>query len=220
MLDSGRVAVNFVTTLDGVVSFGLDREDSRAVGGGVAADRLIMAMLRALAGAIVVGAGTLRASRDHQWTPGALVRGRDADMAALRAAAGLPVAAAPLVVVRGHRELPQGADALARPAVPVTVVDGSAGVVAVLATARELAAGAPILCEGGPTLLGLLLESGEPLDLFLTVAPQLAGRRGAGDGRRSLVEGVLLAPHSRVTSLLSVRRAGDHLFLRQRVAAT
>ena len=50
----------------------MDTDDSRAVGGGVAADRTLMAMLRAVAGVIVVGAGTLRATRNHQWTPQAL----------------------------------------------------------------------------------------------------------------------------------------------------
>ena len=184
----------------------------------MAADRLVMAMLRAVAGVIIVGAGTLRATRDHQWTPAALVGGRDRDFAALREAAGLPASAAPLLVVRGDHELPVDATALANPAVPVSVVDGREGVAAVLEAARAAAAGPP-LCEGGPALLGSLLGAAVPLDLFLTVAPQLAGRGGAGDGRLSLVEGVLLPPHSRVASLRSVRRAGDHLLLRQRIDA-
>ena len=58
LVGAGRVAVNFVSTIDGVVSLGMDSDDSRAVGGGVAADRTLMAMLRAVAGVIVVGAGT------------------------------------------------------------------------------------------------------------------------------------------------------------------
>ena len=217
VLDPARVAVNFVSTLDGVVSYGLERADSRAVGGGVAADRLVMAMLRAVAGVILLGAGTLRATRDHQWTPAALVPGRDADFAELRTASGRQQEAAGLLVVRGDHELPAQAEALAHPAVPVSVVDGRDGITAVLAAARRLAGGGPALCEGGPTLLGALLAEAVPLDLFLTLAPQLAGRRGDDDGRRGLVEGVLLAPHSREASLRSVRRAGDHLFLRQRI---
>ncbi len=122
VLDPTRVAVNFVSTIDGVVSFGLDTDDSRAVGGGALADRTLMAMLRAVAGVIVVGAGTLRATRNHQWTPAALVRERAGDMAALRVAAGRPPEPAALLVVSGRGDIPRDADAVARPAVPVHVL--------------------------------------------------------------------------------------------------
>ena len=54
-----------------------------------------------------------------------------------------------------------------------------------------------MLCEGGPHLFGTLLDGGVPVDLFLTVAPQLAGRSAESAERRSLVEGVALAPFSR-----------------------
>ncbi len=100
------MAVNFVSTIDGIVSFGMDADDSRAVGGGVPADRTLMAMLRAVAGVIVVGAGTLRATRNHQWTPQALARERAADLAALRAVSGRPAEPAPLLVVSASGDIP------------------------------------------------------------------------------------------------------------------
>ena len=240
VIADGRVAVNFVSTIDGVVSFGRAADDSRAVGGGVLADRTVMAMLRAVAGAIVVGAGTLRATLNHQWTPRALLPDRAQDLAELRAVAGLPAADAPLLVVGGGGDIPLDAVAVARPEVPVHVLTAD-GVVtpadasaaartdtgttepfpagAVVAAARRLAAGGPVLCEGGPHLFGTILDGEVPVELFLTVAPQLAGRAVTAPERRSLVEGVALPPFRRAAHVLSVRRAGDHLLLRYAVDA-
>ena len=233
VLDRARVAVNFVSTLDGVVSFGAGPADSRKVGGGLAADRLLMAMLRAVAGVIVVGAGTLRATPGHQWTPREMAPEREADLAQLRTAAGLEPGPAPLVVVSGTGDLPAGLAALSDPETPVHVLGpgGMAGAGAlpragamparhwsgaeVVAAAAALASG-PILCEGGPHLLGTLLEADVPLDLFLTLAPQLAGRRRTPE-RLGLVEGVAFEPFQRASALRSVRRSGDHLLLRYAV---
>jgi riboflavin biosynthesis pyrimidine reductase len=240
LVGAGRVAVNFVSTIDGVVSLGTDSDDSRAVGGGVAADRTLMAMLRAVAGVIVVGAGTLRATRNHQWTATTLARSRARDLAALRAAAGRAAAPAPLLVVSRTGALPADAVALTHPAVPVHVVPvhvvtaqgvfaagtrprlrggpaaepDALSAAAILAAAQDLGGGGPVLCEGGPHLFGTLLGGGVPVDLFLTVAPQLVGISGESPGRRSLVEGVALRPFARPGELRSVRRAGDHLLLR------
>lgn len=230
LLDAGRVAANFVSSIDGLVSFGMDTDDSRAVGGGVVADRTLMAMLRAAAGVIVVGAGTLRATRRHQWTPQALAHERAADLAELRAASGRPAEPAPLLVVSGSGDIPADADAVAHPAVPIHVLTASGArdpsaaqgtpsiaplpAAAIVAAAQRLSGGGPVLCEGGPRLLGALLEGGVALDLFLTVAPQLAGTAATSPQRRHLVEGVALAPFSRPTRLRSVRRADNHLLLR------
>ena len=53
------IVANFVSTIDGVVSLGVsDGTDSSTVGAGSEADRYVMAMLRAAAGAVVIGAGT------------------------------------------------------------------------------------------------------------------------------------------------------------------
>jgi riboflavin biosynthesis pyrimidine reductase len=51
-------------------------------------------------------------------------------------------------------------------------------------------------------------------ELFLTFAPQVAGRDGSGE-RPGLVTGVLFAPqHPLWGTLISVKRAESHLFLR------
>jgi riboflavin biosynthesis pyrimidine reductase len=74
-----------------------------------------------------------------------------------------------------------------------------------------------VLCEGGPSLLGQLVGARLIDELFLTVAPQLAGRDGKAD-RPALIEGFAAdAGAAPQATLLSVRKAGDHLFLRYRI---
>ena len=65
------VIANFVSTLDGVVSYEIKGKSSGStISGSDPADRFIMGLLRASADAIVVGAGTLRdVSAKSLWTP-------------------------------------------------------------------------------------------------------------------------------------------------------
>ena len=70
----GRTYVisNFVSTIDGVVSL---NEPGRAGGGPISGnsphDRMVMGLLRAVADAVIVGAGTVRATLPrHLWTAG------------------------------------------------------------------------------------------------------------------------------------------------------
>ena len=75
-----------------------------------------------------------------------------------------------------------------------------------------------VLTEGGPHLFGRILEADRVDELFLTLAPQLVGR--SGEGRLGLVEGLgLPAAEARWQDLVSLRRSGDHLFLRYRRTA-
>jgi riboflavin biosynthesis pyrimidine reductase len=70
------------------------------------------------------------------------------------------------------------------------------------------------LHEGGPHTLATFLAAGVVDEIFLTLAPQLAGR-APGASRPGLVEGHAFAPAAAPWErLLSVKRAGDHLFLR------
>jgi riboflavin biosynthesis pyrimidine reductase len=74
-----------------------------------------------------------------------------------------------------------------------------------------------VVCEGGPTMLAGMVDARIIDELFLTVAPQIAGRSDARP-RLSLVEGIGFAiddaPWAR---LESVMRADSHLFLRYRM---
>ena len=67
--------------------------------------------------------------------------------------------------------------------------------------------------ECGPYLIGSFLAEHRLNALFLTIAPQIAGRDSVT--RPGLVAGHLFAPeHPLWGTLASVKRAGSHLFLR------
>src|SRR5580700_1112904 len=121
------VIANFVASVDGVASLGLtDGTDSTRLSGSSRADRYLMALLRASADAVVIGAGNLRATPGHQWTPAA-VAGDDAAVVDAyrfeRTGATEPPA---LVVVSASGDLPAHV-ALDRPATSVAVVTSRAG---------------------------------------------------------------------------------------------
>jgi riboflavin biosynthesis pyrimidine reductase len=90
---------------------------------------------------------------------------------------------------------------------------------AVLAeTVRHLGKAAPlVLLEGGPRVMGDFFAEGQIDELFLTLAPQVAGRSDEGGlaERPALVIGRVLAPEQpRWSQLVSVHQAASHLFLR------
>src|SRR5438132_4660349 len=59
---------NFVSSVDGVVSLGSKPSAGSVISGRNPADRFLMGLLRACADAVVLGAGTLRATPGHHWT--------------------------------------------------------------------------------------------------------------------------------------------------------
>ena len=68
-LSEDAVYANFVSSLDGVVSLGGRRGSGSTISGRDGADRFVMGLLRALADAVLVGAGTLRTEGSHLLTP-------------------------------------------------------------------------------------------------------------------------------------------------------
>ena len=71
-----------------------------------------------------------------------------------------------------------------------------------------------ILTEGGPHLIGDFFAEKLLDELFLTLAPQIAGRDNSIE-RPGLVAGKTFAPdHALWGKLISIKRGGDHLFLR------
>jgi riboflavin biosynthesis pyrimidine reductase len=75
-----------------------------------------------------------------------------------------------------------------------------------------------ILVEAGPHLMGDFVAERCLDELFLTLAPQIAGRDDAGE-RPGLVAGKRFAPDdSRWATLVAIKRADDHLFLRYAMA--
>jgi riboflavin biosynthesis pyrimidine reductase len=107
----------------------------------------------------------------------------------------------------GH--LPEGCTLLA------TGTASRVDVTALLAAIRRRGH-ANVLTEGGPHLLSQLIDVGVLDDLFLTVAPVLAGR--AVPARPGLISGIELLPQRRESvDLISARRRGSYLFLRYRL---
>ena len=238
-LDRPTIVANFVSTLDGVVA--LDRagqSSGREISGGFEPDRFLMGLLRATADAVMVGAGTVRASRTRLWTPARIHPASSAGFAEWRKSLGLPTVEPTTVVVSasGRLELDRldttdqdlsvlvvtttpGARHLGSLPQParvevVSVGDNDRVPVPALLDLLHDRGFQFVLSEGGPTLFGELLGAGAVDELFLTVAPQLAGR-SVDDARLGLVEGTGFAPGvAPWARLRSVMRAQDHLFLR------
>ena len=71
-----------------------------------------------------------------------------------------------------------------------------------------------LLHEGGPTLFGQFLEAEAVDELFLTLSPQIAGRK-RDTIRPGLVQGMEFMPDCAPWfQLLSVKQRAEHLYLR------
>jgi riboflavin biosynthesis pyrimidine reductase len=230
--DRPYLTSNFVSSLDGVVALGDPGTGGDEISGGSREDRLVMGLLRSVADIIIVGAGTLRAWPRHLWTPEAIYKPMADAFRRLRQATGRTTPALTVVVTaRGDLDLtlPVFTEG---PAMIVTTEAGarrlgaapplrtvSAGVGASLHAGEILRAVAPpagshVLLECGPTLMGRFVADRAVDELFLTLAPQLAGR-GPESHRKALVADAELLPKDpRWSRLLSVKRCDSLLFLR------
>ncbi|MGZ4397853.1 MAG: dihydrofolate reductase family protein [Gaiellaceae bacterium] len=228
-----RLVTNFVASVDGVVAIPALPRSIRIIGGGSDSDRFVMALLRACADVVLVGAGTLRASPASTWTAAGAYPDLAPELAELRRRRGLPEHAE-LAVLSASGSLDPEHPALAEHALVLTTergaktlrrrlpqaceivvlhgeeaIDVTAAVQLLREREHEL-----ILSEAGPHVFGSLLAADLVDELFLTLAPLLAGRSSQG-GRLGLVEEMSLLPLKRVEGrLLGVRRAGAELFLR------
>jgi riboflavin biosynthesis pyrimidine reductase len=226
------VYANFVASIDGVVTLGAKPSAGSVISGKEAADRFVMGLLRACADAVVLGAGTLRATPGHLWTPAHVYPALATEFTALRSALGR--SAQPLLVVlTGSGELDFSHPALVRGAIVMTTAQGAKKIgsrlpasceLVVLGRGKRLNIGKAVgemrerglqvlLSEAGPHVTGQLLVEGLLDEVFLTVSPVLAGRDK--EKRLGMVEGIELLPDKGAWSkLLSARQHGNYLFLR------
>lgn len=233
------VIANFVTTLDGVVAL---NAPGQAGGGEISGfnhhDHMVMGILRAVADAVIVGAGTLRASPQHLWIPETTYRPLADVYRTLRS--NLDKTEPPLnVVVTAQGELDLHLPVFQTESIPVLIVTTDNGArhlrqknpparirIEAIEHADRLSARSilqavgrarqcdVILTEGGPRLIGDFFAEKCLDELFLTLAPQIAGRDDAIE-RPGLVAGKTFAPdHAMWGKLIGVKRGGDHLFLR------
>jgi riboflavin-specific deaminase-like protein len=210
------VVLNFVTTLDGRAAI---QGRSGPIGSEV--DSEVLHRLRTRVDAVMIGAGTMRAERYGRMVP-------NPELRAWRERVGL--AHDPLAVLVSNRlELPWDAPLFTdgggqvviftasdqnppKTETPVTVVRHEGGVELdrALRYLREERGIRAVLCEGGPILHGRLREGGLADELFLTIAPKLAG----GEAPR-ILEGAL--PDVIGMQLAWLLEAHGELFARYRL---
>jgi riboflavin biosynthesis pyrimidine reductase len=234
VLPDDVVYANFVVSIDGVSAIAGIPMSSATISGGAAADRFMMALLRGVADAVVVGAGTLREHKGPWTAQKAFPAGAD-DLGRMRAE--LTKDEAPtLVVVTASGNLPADHPSLPAAIVVTTssgaraIADRGVGAADVVdageadeVDARVVIEGLRerghrrILTEGGPALMGSMLEAGVVEQLFLTISPKLIG---GGEERPPFTGAAdLLEPGTRA-EVRSVRRADDYLFLRYALASS
>ena len=185
--DRPHLVLNFATTLDGRAAI-----EGRSGPIGSATDTEMLQRLRTRVDAVMIGAGTMRAERY-----GRIVS--DPALRAYRERTGL--AQDPLAVIVSNRlELPWDAGLFTNgggrvvvftaseqsppeTATAVTIVRHPDGVELdrALEWLRSERGIRSVLCEGGPTLHGRLREGGLADELFLTIAPKIAGGEGPRD---------------------------------------
>lgn len=237
---------NFVSTLDGVVSFNLSgQSDGAQISDSNKEDRFIMGLLRSSADAILLGAGTLRATGPQgSWLPESVYPAAK-DLYKKYRTEVLGKQEYPLVVIvteSGELELASavfhtprtrvlilttehgkqslsrsGSEALA--SVHVKVLSSAEKRIspsAILTLLRQEAGVELLLHEAGPTLFGEFLAGGFIDEFFLTVAPHIAGR--AAQPRPGLAADVQFSPTTAPWwKLLSAKSAADYLFRRYQV---
>ncbi len=231
---------NFVSSLDGVVA--LNTPGTKTGGGEISGfnehDRMVMGLLRAIADAVIVGAGTLRSVPNHRWTALYIYPPLVRVYQQLRV--NLGIAEPPLNVIvtaQGAVNLalpvfqsgevpvlivttPAGAEQLRKQAIPswvqISVADGEDTISAraVLKATERLRDCNLILTEGGPKLMSSFFAEHLLDELFLTLAPQVVGRDSATE-RPGFVDGQRFAPERPIWgTLVDLKRASNHLFLR------
>jgi riboflavin biosynthesis pyrimidine reductase len=238
---------NFVSTLDGVVSFNIPgQSEGSQISKSNEEDRFIMGLLRASADAVVVGSGTLQAvGPQGTWLPESVypaakdlyqkyrtevLRKPEYPLVVIvTGTGGLDLASAVfhtprtrvliLTTEQGKWRLSQsGSEALASVEVKaLSDADKSISPSAILTLLKRDAGVELLLHEAGPTLFGEFLAGRFIDELFLTVAPQIAGRV-AGHPRPGLVANLEFSPATAPWwKLLSTKSAADYLFLRYRI---
>ena len=240
------VIANFVSTLDGVVSYEVkNKSGGSTISGSNPADRFVMGLLRASADAVMVGAGTLHdLSAKSLWTPEYTYPDAKRLYAEYRVNALHKPEYPLLAIVSGSGQLELERAIFRTPAMRTVVITTSAGrdeltrrgaatldsveVHALNSNSGTIAPRAilqllqsqygvkTLLHEGGPTLFGQFLAADAVDELFLTLSPQIAGR-GGDVTRPALVQGVQFVPDSAPwLQMVSVKQQAAYLYLRYR----
>lgn len=240
------VIANFVSTLDGVVSYGIEGQSGGStISVSDPADRFIMGLLRASVDAVMVGARTLQTvSAKSLWTPEYTYPDKGHCYAEYRVNT-LHKAKYPLLVIvsgSGQLELKRaifqtpamrtlvittsaGRDELTRRgaaasiSVEIHVLNSNNGSIApqsILHLLQSQFGVKTLLHEGGPAFFGQFLAAEAVDEFFLTLSPQIAGRTSNAN-RPGVVQGVEFDPDSAPRfRMVSVKEKAAYLYLRYR----
>lgn len=227
---------NFVISHDGKVSFNVPGHE----GGGDVSDfnshdQWFMALARARADAVVVGANTLRTEHEHEWTAEFIFPKDGQAFAEFRRQEGRKPTPLQVVVTQSGEVREDAAifkDSNFRVLIATTDAGRNRAQEFKLPNAEIVSFGSEVsipslyqklfedfgcrtvLCEGGPRLYASVVLSGQLDEEFLTVSPVVVGA-SAHERRPGLIDGFALEPGNSLRARLqSVRRSGDHLFLR------
>ena len=236
---------NFVQTLDGIVSFKIPHQSGGGViSGSNEEDRFIMAFLRACADAVIVARGTLHEDPGHVWTPDFIYPPMAAQFVALRTRLGKKsphplnvvvsgsgqidlaervfwtrdVRALILTTARGQAHLLRQSGPPLSPTTEVRVLPGQValGPHDIASTLYGEYGVNLLLHEGGPTFFSAFLTARLVDELFLTIAPQIAGSGLLRERPPFAVAANFDVEDALQGNLLSVKRPsiGSHLYLR------
>jgi riboflavin biosynthesis pyrimidine reductase len=222
---------NFVSSIDGIVAIPDVQRSSALISGGDPGDRFVVALLRAAADVVVIGAGTFRA-HEGPWTSENAYPEAAQHFTEFRRAQGMGDAPR-LVVVTASGDV-GGSRSKLDDVIVITTSQGASRLgedVAAAAEVVELGAARSIdmreavgwlfergyrriLTEGGPKLMGEALKARIVDELFLTISPLIVGG-GQEQPRPTLASGVELLPAAAQSGqLLSLHRKDAYLFLR------
>ncbi|MEX2487265.1 MAG: dihydrofolate reductase family protein [Nitriliruptoraceae bacterium] len=214
--DVAHVAVNMVASIDGAVTI-----DGRSGALGGDADAVAFRHVRDAANVVLVGAGTVRVEGYGPLQP-------SAEQRQARVAKGLrpvPVLAVvsgsldldpdaaffsgdePVIVFTGRRSSAARQASLASVA-DVHVVDADAVDITMIRSELASRGLGRILCEGGPTLNAALLAADAIDEMFVTIAPVLAG----GPSDRIIAGADAVSPRN--MSLVSILEHDGELLVR------
>jgi riboflavin biosynthesis pyrimidine reductase len=221
------VMLNMISTADGRATL-----DGRSGAISDAADRALFHALRGAVDAVLVGAGTVRAERYGRIIPDParraerLARGLSEEPLACIVTARLALDALELPLLRepAARVAILTASPASLPAVAAHVEyvratrDGRLDLARALAELGERFDVHTVLCEGGPRLACQLLAAGLLDEMFLSLAPRLAGGEPSDGEALRILAGAELRPPVEL-ELLGALRSDSHLFLRYGVAA-
>jgi riboflavin biosynthesis pyrimidine reductase len=237
--DRPYVMMGFVVSRDGRISFATP---GHAGGGDVsmfnANDQWALALMRARADVVLVGDGTLRAEPEHLWTHQFMWSAEVESFQELRRHEGrdpMPVTA--FLSLEG--DLPPDAAVFAQAGTRVLILTTQAGSALALERTQGAAADVDVRvfgersvdipealaalhsdghrsvsCEGGPRAYGSFLAAKCVDDEILTLSPLVIGSSEASP-RPSVVEGMAFPyDDAPMSTLVSLTRADNHLFLR------